>query len=172
MVNLCSIFCLTIAFFVCLIYASEIDSNENCPVPHYYKVSEMKPEDAFDFHKMEFIGKEGSIDGLQILRYLPANHKIVVEVAQAAASNGHLNFLSEMFSMGLLQEYCSPSILDAASNDQAKCLEFLVRRLGNKYLRYEDENGLMPIHLVAAKSQNPDTLRTIIAHYPYYKPRF
>ena len=171
MVNLCSIFCLTIAFFVCLIYASEV-YREDCPVPHYYKVSEMKPKDAFDIEKMKFIAEEGLIDGLMILRNLPANHGIVVEVAQVAASKGHLEFLREMYSMGLLQECCSPAILDAASNGHTECLEFLVRRLGTKYLSYEDSFGLMPIHLAAAKSQNPDTLRTIIALYPYYKPRF
>ena len=137
-----------------------------------YSVSEMEPKDAFDIEKMKFIAEGGLIEGLMILRNLPENHRNVVEVAKVAASKGHLDFLREMYSMGLLQECCSPAILEAASNDPAKCLEFLVERLGIKYLSHEDEFGLWPIHLAAAKSQNPDTLRTIIALYPRYKPRF
>ena len=71
-----------------------------------------------------------------------------------------------------LQGCCSPAIHVAASNGQTECLDFLVKRLGIKYLSYGDEYGFGMIHLAAANSWNPDTLRKIIVIYPHYKPKF
>ena len=74
-----------------------------------------------------------------------------------------------MDALGLLQESCYLVIHVAAANGQIECLEFLVSRLGTKYLGFVDDKGDMPIHL-AAQRFDSETLRAIIRLYPHYKP--
>lgn len=51
-------------------------------------------------------------------------------------------------------------------------LNFLVSRLGIKYLGVEDAKGFKPIHYAASRAGNHGTLRAILGLYPYYLPRF
>lgn len=134
------------------------------------ELGEMNQDDALNLDHLKWTAEQGNIAGLLKLRDFSVDHPYVVEVASAAASKGQLEFLTEMDTMGLLGESCYPAIHVAASKCQTECLKFLVSRLGTKYLGYEDENGLWPIHL-AARCPITDTLRAVLRLYPHYKPR-
>lgn len=129
---------------------------------------EMNKKNVASFHIIN-ITELGCVEGLRALRSLAKQQSD--KVASLAASMGHLEFLKEFDSLGLLQKSCYSAIHEAALNGRLECLEFLVSRFGTKYLGIEDKNGYMPIHL-AARSQNPETLRVILRLYPHYKPKF
>ena len=114
------------------------------------------------------IANYGYIEGLRILR--DSVEKRAFEMSYNAASKGHLAFLQELDHMGLLKESCYQAIHSAAAYGQTDCLEFLVRRLGTKYLSVADGMGALPIHY-AAGSRNPETLLAILWHYPDYEPK-
>lgn len=123
------------------------------------------------------IAKQGSIEGLRALREYATNQ--CSGLAFIAASNGRLEFLKELYALGVLNlnikikiKRGTSAIHMAASHGHTGCLEFLVKQLGIESLSLEDDVGLLPIHL-AARSGNPDTLLTVIKYYPYYrKPKF
>ena len=118
------------------------------------------------------LAKRGIFLGLRALRECAMNN--YNGLAYHAASEGHLDFLKEIDAMGLLKASSIykrngyTAIQVAASHGQTDCLEFLLQRLGIKYLGHEDDNGFMPIHL-AAHSGNSDTLNLIINFHPHYK---
>lgn len=118
------------------------------------------------------LAKRGNYLGLRSLREYAINN--YNGLAYHAASEGHLDFLKEIDAMGLLKASSIykgngyTAIQVAASHGQTGCLEFLLERLGIKYLGHEDDNGFMPIHL-AAYSSNSDTLSLIIKLHPHYK---
>ena len=90
----------------------------------------------------------GHFEGLRPLKDLAKRNSD--KLAYLAASWGHLEFLKELDSMGLLGRSCYLSIHAASSNDQTECLNFLVRRLGSRYLKYSN---------LAGKSEDLETLR-------------
>ena len=129
---------------------------------------EMNKENVASFHIIN-ITTLGCVEGLRALRGLAKQNSVTV--ASLAASMGHLEFLKEFDSLGLLKKSCYSAIHEAALNGRTECLEFLVSRFGTKYLGIEDKSGYMPIHL-AARSPNSETLRVILRLYPYYKSGF
>ena len=116
---------------------------------------------------LKTIAENGYVEGLRALSH-PAKTE-APKMTSSAAKRGHLAFLQEMDALGLLQESCYLAIHAAATYGQTECLEFLVSRLGTKYLGFVNDNGDIPIHL-AARTKNPETLRAIIRLYPHYKP--
>ena len=75
-------------------------------------------------------------------------------MASIATSNGYLDFLKELDTLGILEndsllphEDCILAIHKAAFNGHTDCLEYLVSRFGTHYLGFVDRNGMMPIHL-------------------------
>lgn len=130
------------------------------------------------FHPCQFkaIAEQGCIDGLRALIDL-----IKIDrsgFGYCAAANGHVDFLKEMFVLGLLKETRKLrfNVYDAFKGASicrtSECLEFLIEKFGKKYLsKVEFLGQYIPIHY-AAVSGGPETIRAILRHYPFYKPRF
>ena len=114
----------------------------------------------FSLHVL-YLAYYGHAGGLRAFKDLAKrkSHKL----AYLAASRGHLEFLQELDAMGLLGRSCYLSIHAAASHGHTECLDFLVSRLGSKYLSYPN---------LARKSKNLEMLReTLFSKLaPYYKP--
>ena len=142
-----------------------------------HEVYEMKKE-YFNPYVLELFATNGKVEGLRALRSLAEGISVSRNMVRLAAAYGHLKFLQELDSMGLLEkdsltliDQYNSAICFAVQNGHNECVEYLVTLLGLRYLDTIDRNGCMPIH-VAARSRNPETLRTIIRLYPYYKSRF
>ena len=112
----------------------------------------------------------GYVEGLRALRGLTRYQRS--EMAYRAASEGQLEFLKELDALRYLGNFCFLAIHHAALNGHKECLEFLVSRLGIKYLGFKDGNGFMPIFYAASRSRNYETLRAVLRLYPYYKTNF
>ena len=134
----------------------------------FYEYYEMNQEKIPHQSLLNIIADNGYIEGLIVVRNLSITHFCIPGMLSKAAFNGHWEFLQEIDSMGLIQEYCEVAIHDAASNGHTEFLEFLVSRFGTEYLGVEDKNGYLPIHL-AVKRGNTVTLRAILRLYPSYE---
>ena len=139
-----------------------------------HEVYEMKKE-YFNPCVLMLFAATGKVEGLRALRGLAEGKSR--DLVRLASSYGHLEFLQELDSMGLLEkdslaliDQYNSAICFAVQNGHTECVEFLATRLGPRYLDSIDRKGYMPIH-VAAESENPETLRTIIRLYPYYESR-
>ena len=97
---------------------------------------------------MLYLAYYGHAGGLRTFRGLAKPQSD--SVAYLAASRGHVDFLKELDAMKLLRRSCYLSIHASSSHGHAECLDFLVSRLGSKYLM--DPN-------LASKSEYLERLR-------------
>ena len=109
-----------------------------------------------------YLAYYGHAGGLRAFKDLAKRRSY--KLAYLAASRGHLEFLQELHAMGLLGRSCYFSIHAASSNGHIECLDFLVNRLGSKYLSYSN---------LARRSKNLEMLREAIFSKlaPYYRPK-
>ena len=107
-----------------------------------------------------YLAYYGHAEGLRTFKDLAKRRSY--KLAYVAASRGHLEFLQELHAMGLLGRSCYLSIHAASSNGHTECLNFLVNRLGSKYLSYSN---------LARKSEYLEMLREAIVSKlaPYYR---